>query len=170
MKLIGAGLLLAAGYLAGIWILKPSKEHIALLQEGSFLFRLIETGIRHRKVPLPELFGQISEKTDSLWHLFFSEMKEKLEEGSDTELRALFKQVLEKYMGEKLTKEELILFLQFGEGILTGDMQFQRSNINQISLELEKTVAALKEQFTGRSRVVRIFCLSVSILIVIILI
>ena len=49
MKPAGAVLIIMAGYLTGLWILRPYKEHIALLQEGNHLFCLMDSEVRHRK-------------------------------------------------------------------------------------------------------------------------
>ena len=46
-------------------------EHIRLLEEGELLYRILESEIRNTRTPLPLLFGELSERTDSLWHNFF---------------------------------------------------------------------------------------------------
>ena len=48
-----------------------NAEHIRLLEEGELLYRILESEIRNTRTPLPLLFGELSERTDSLWHNFF---------------------------------------------------------------------------------------------------
>ena len=64
-KLLGACFILMASYLFG------DAEHIRLLEEGELLYRILESEIRNTRTPLPLLFGELSERTDSLWHNFF---------------------------------------------------------------------------------------------------
>lgn len=71
VKLFGACLLLLAAYLAGLKIMEPAAEHIRLLEEGDLLYRILESEIRNARTPLPLLFGELSDRTDTLWHNFF---------------------------------------------------------------------------------------------------
>lgn len=71
VKLFGACLLLLAAYLAGLKIMEPVAEHIRLLEEGDLLYRILESEIRNTRTPLPLLFGELSDRTSTLWHSFF---------------------------------------------------------------------------------------------------
>ena len=71
VKLFGACLLLLASYLAGLKIMEPAAEHIRLLEEGDLLYRILESEIRNTRTPLPLLFGELSDRTNTLWHNFF---------------------------------------------------------------------------------------------------
>ena len=71
VKLFGACLLLFAAYLAGLKIMEPAAEHIRLLEEGDLLYRILESEIRNARTPLPLLFGELSDRTNTLWHNFF---------------------------------------------------------------------------------------------------
>lgn len=71
VKLFGACLLLLAAYLAGLKIMEPAAEHIRLLEEGDLLYRILESEIRNTRTPLPLLFGELSDRTNTLWHNFF---------------------------------------------------------------------------------------------------
>ncbi len=70
-KLLGACFILMASYLFGVKIMERDAEHIRLLEEGELLYRILESEIRNTRTPLPLLFGELSERTDSLWHNFF---------------------------------------------------------------------------------------------------
>ena len=70
-KLFGSSLILFAAYLFGLKIMEPAAEHIRLLQEGELLYRILESEIRNTGTPLPLLFGELSERTNTLWHNFF---------------------------------------------------------------------------------------------------
>ena len=70
-KLLGACFILMASYLFGVKIMERDAEHIRLLEEGELLCRILESEIRNTRTPLPLLFGELSERTDSLWHNFF---------------------------------------------------------------------------------------------------
>ena len=71
VKIFGGCLLLLAAYLAGLKIMEPLAEHILLLEEGDLLYRILESEIRNTKTPLPLLFGELSDRTSTLWHNFF---------------------------------------------------------------------------------------------------
>ena len=150
-------------------ILRPWKEHVELLQEGCFLFGLLESGLRKAKIPLPELFGQIAERTESKWHLFFGEMQQILGKGPDIELSLLFEQILKKNLSMTLPLEEIRLFSQFGRGILTGDMVFQKHNLEEISSVIHNIEGDLRKQLSDRTKVIRVFCFSMSLLIILFL-
>lgn len=70
-KLLGACFILMASYLFGVKIMERDAEHIRLLEGGELLYRILESEIRNTRTPLPLLFGELSERTDSLWHNFF---------------------------------------------------------------------------------------------------
>lgn len=70
-KLFGGCLILLAAYLSGLKIMEPGAEHIRLLEEGDLLYRILESEIRNTATPLPLLFGELSDRTNTLWHNFF---------------------------------------------------------------------------------------------------
>lgn len=71
IKIFGGCLLLLAAYLTGLKIIEPAAEHIRFLEEGDLLYRILESEIRNSKTPLPLLFGELSDRTSTLWHNFF---------------------------------------------------------------------------------------------------
>ena len=49
---------------------EPAAEHIRpLLEEGDLLYRILESEIRNTRTPLPILFGELSDRTNT-WHNF----------------------------------------------------------------------------------------------------
>lgn len=71
VKLTGCGLILLAGILTSFYLLRPLSHKIRLLEEGEYLFRLMESGIRYHKEVLPELFYQLGKKAKTPWQIFF---------------------------------------------------------------------------------------------------
>ena len=51
MKWFGAFLLLVSGYLLSRRLAEPGIRHVELLEEGEYLFRLLESEIRNAKIP-----------------------------------------------------------------------------------------------------------------------
>lgn len=170
VRIIGAGMILLAGYLSGICILAPAREHIKLLEEGNYLFSLMDSGIRNRKILLPDLADEISKKADSIWKDFFSELDRALNEYSDTELTVLFGDLLEKCTGEYFSGEERDIYIRFGDVMFSGDPELMRTNTARLSSELSDHIAELKSELKERSKAVRIFCISISLFVVILLI
>ena len=72
MKILGSVLVLMAGYLLSIRLMEPSGERIRLLEEGEYLFRILESEIRNTKMPLPQLFQELGERTKTVWGDFFT--------------------------------------------------------------------------------------------------
>lgn len=70
-KLAGACFLLIAAYLSGLKIMEPSAERIRLLEEGDLLYRILESEIRNTRTPLPLIFAELSDRTNTRWHNFF---------------------------------------------------------------------------------------------------
>lgn len=70
-KLLGACFLFIAAYLSGLKIMEPSVEHIRALEEGELLYRILESEIRNTRTPLPLLFAELSDRTNTRWHNFF---------------------------------------------------------------------------------------------------
>ena len=70
-KLLGACFILMASYLFGVKILVRDAEDILLFDEVVLLYRILVSEIRNTRTPLPLLFGELSERTDCLWHNFF---------------------------------------------------------------------------------------------------
>lgn len=71
IKLIGCGLIIGAGILTSFELLKPYRNKIKLLEEGEYLFRLMESEIRFHHEILPKLFYELSLKTQTRWKVFF---------------------------------------------------------------------------------------------------
>jgi len=170
LRWLGGLLILTAGYLSGNVILRPQREHIELLVQGSFLFRLLESGMCYHMIPLPELLGQMEIRSASPWRDFFREVRISLCAGPDEGFSRIFERVLRKHMGRMLAPEEMEMFLQLGEGIITQDLQFHSENSQRILSAIEKRTDMLREQLRQRSKAVRVSCMAVSILIIIILI
>ena len=61
VKILGGSLVLIAAYLFGMKLMEPAAEHI----------RLLESEIRNTRTPLPILFGELSDRTNTRWHNFF---------------------------------------------------------------------------------------------------
>lgn len=70
-KIVGACFIMVAAYLSGLQIMQPAAEHIYLLEEGDLLYRILESEIRNTRTPLPLLFAELSDRTNTLWHNFF---------------------------------------------------------------------------------------------------
>ena len=66
VKILGGSLVLIAAYLFGMKLMEPAAEHIRLLEEGDLL-----SEIRNTRTPLPILFGELSDRTNTRWHNFF---------------------------------------------------------------------------------------------------
>ncbi len=71
VKILGGCMILIATYLFGLKIMEPEAQHIQLLEEGDLLYRILESEIRNTGTPLPILFGELSDRTKTLWHNFF---------------------------------------------------------------------------------------------------
>lgn len=170
MKWIGAGLILAAGYLLSQYLILPAMEHLQILEEGEVLFRILESEIRNRKTPLPELFSQISRKTESVWHDFFFDLSEELKKCTDFDFADSFERLLDLHTAPVLTEEERQLILNAGRNFLSDDLMYQRKAIDQLSDQLKKCMEAKREKLKNQKKVYRALCLSMSALIVIILI
>lgn len=53
-------------------LMEPAAEIIScLLEEGDLLYRILESEIRNTRTPLPILFGELSDRTNTRWHNFF---------------------------------------------------------------------------------------------------
>ena len=70
-KLAGTCFLLIASYLSGLKIMEPFAERIRLLEEGNLLYRILESEIRNTRTPLPLIFAELSDRTNTRWHNFF---------------------------------------------------------------------------------------------------
>ena len=71
VKILGGSLVLIAAYPFGMKLMEPAAEHIRLLEEGDLLYRILESEIRNTRTPLPILFGELSDRTNTRWHNFF---------------------------------------------------------------------------------------------------
>ena len=60
-----------SGMIFGMKLMEPAAEHIRLLEEGDLLYRILESEIRNTRTPLPILFGELSDRTNTRWHNFF---------------------------------------------------------------------------------------------------
>lgn len=170
MKWIGAGLVILSGYLLSQYLVNPVREQIIILEEGELLFRILESEIRNRKIPLPELFLQLSRKTDSIWGDFFLAFSQKLQNNTDVEFAESFEQLLISYTSRFLTEEERQIFLNVGRNLLSDDLLYQRKTMEQLSVQLINCLEEKKKNFLNQKEVSRAICLSMSALIVIFLI
>ena len=162
MKWFGAFLLLVSGYLLSRRLAEPGMRHVELLEEGEYLFRLLESEIRNAKIPLPELFADISRRTGSLWKGFFADLSEEMKEERDFAFGDEFERLL--------TEEEQILFLRAGRNLLSDDLTFHKNTSEQLSREIREHVSGMKKRLDSQKKVYQALCLSMSALIVIILI
>lgn len=170
MKWIGAGLVLMAGYLLSQYLIDPVIIQIRLLEEGELLFRILESEIRNAKIPLPELFFEISQKTVSVWHEFFLELSRELNRETDLDFVNSFERLLNFYTSGILEPEEQQIFLNVGRNLLSDDLIYQRQTTDQFSGQLKKCLEEKREKLKNQKKVYRALCLSMSALIVIILI
>lgn len=170
MKWIGAGLVLTAGYLLSQYLVHPAEEHLYMLEEGEVLFRILESEIRNLKTPLPELFLEISMKTQSSWHDFFSDLSSELKQYGDYEFEDIFERLLVFHTSQTLTEEERQLFLNAGRNFLSDDLTYQGRAIGQLSDQLNKCMEEKREKLKNQKKVYRALCLSMSALLIIILV
>ena len=169
VKILGGCLLILASYLAGLKIMEPAAEHIRLLEEGDLLYRILESEIRNTRTPLPILFGELSDRTNTRWHNFFFELSIELSKNTEESFLAIYERVLEKIWKEKLSEEEQRLFLNAGRNLLSADMDYQKEEIKQLSTYLNEKVSQMKKDYTDKKKVVLISCLCIGILAVILL-
>ena len=169
MRWAGAFLLLAAGYLLGRKLVEPEIRHVELLTEGEFLFRVLESEIRSKKVPLPELFEAVSRRTDSLWKDFFAALSEELRQGGDLTFAEVFAQKMERYLSGTLTGEEQRMFVQAGRNLLSDDLVFHREASEKLSEDIRRHVAEKEKELDSRKKVLMALCLSGAALLVILL-
>ena len=170
MKWFGAFLLLVSGYLLSRRLAEPGIRHVELLEEGEYLFRLLESEIRNAKIPLPELFADISRRTGSLWKGFFADLSEEMKEERDFAFGDEFECLLTFHLSGILTEEELLLFLRAGRNLLSDDLTFHKNTSKQLSREIREHVSGMKKRLDSQKKVYQALCLSMSALIVIILI
>lgn len=62
---------MCAGVLTANQMLTPYRERVWMLEEGEYLFRLMESEICYHRQILPEICYELSCKTKSRWNLFF---------------------------------------------------------------------------------------------------
>lgn len=170
MRWIGAFLLLAAGYLFSRRLAEPGMRHIELLEEGEYLFRLLESEIRNAKIPLPELFLDIGGRTNSLWKAFFTDLSTEMRKSADFAFADEFERLLSFHLSQILTDEEQALFLRAGRNLLSDDFVFHKNTAKQLSEEIREHVSERKKRLDSQKKVYQALCLSISALIVIILI
>lgn len=169
MKIAGALLVFVAGYLLSRQLMEPSLRHLRLLEEGEFLFRIMESEIRNSKKPLPELFYDISQRTESLWKVFFFDLSEELKKSGDLEFADEFERLLTFHLSSDLTQEEMGLFFQAGRNLLSDDLLFHKKAAEQLSEEIQKQTAVMQKRLENQKKVYQAVCLSMSALLVIIL-
>lgn len=170
MRWMGAFLLLAAGYLLSRRLAEPEMRHIELLEEGEYLFRLLESEIRNAKIPLPELFLDIGDRTNSLWKAFFTDLSTEMKGSADVAFADEFERLLCFHFSQALTEEEQNLFLRAGRNLLSDDFVFHKHTSEQLSEEIREQVSGRKKRLDSQKKVYQALCLSISALIVIILI
>ena len=115
MKWFGAFLLLVSGYLLSRRLAEPGIRHVELLEEGEYLFRPAGIGDQNAKIPLPELFADISRRTGSLWKGFFADLSEEMKEERDFAFGDEFERLLTFHLSEILTKKSCSFFCGRGE-------------------------------------------------------
>ena len=73
VKILGGmpAFFMISGMIFGMKLMEPAAEHIRLLEEGDLLYRILESEIRNTRTPLPILFGELSDRTNTRWHNFF---------------------------------------------------------------------------------------------------
>lgn len=169
VKLFGACLLLFAAYLAGLKIMEPAAEHIRLLEEGDLLYRILESEIRNARTPLPLLFGELSDRTNTLWHNFFFELSITLTKNTDESFSDIYERLLKKIWKGKFSEEEQRLFLNAGRNLLSDDIYYQKEEIKQLSAYLNERIEQMKREYTARKKVVLVSCLCMGTLAVILL-
>lgn len=170
MKILGIIFIMAAGYLFSQRLIGPMVSHMKLLEEGEFLFRFLESEIRNSKTPLPELFSQISSRTDSAWHDFFQDLSNALKECSDFEFTDEFDRLLTFHMSKIMPEEERMIFFNAGRNLLSDDLIFQRKSMDQLSIQLRDCISKMHESLKIQKKVYQALCLSISALIIIIFI
>lgn len=110
VKILGGSLVLIAAYLFGMKLMEPAAEHIRLLEEGDLLYRILESEIRNTRTPLPILFGELSDRTNTRWHNFFElsiTLTKNTEESFLTIYERLFKKNMERKVFKRRTKSIL---------------------------------------------------------------
>ncbi len=169
IKIFGGCLLLLAAYLTGLKIMEPAAEHIRFLEEGDLLYRILESEIRNAKTPLPLLFGELSDRTSTLWHNFFFELSITLSKNTEESFQTIYERLLKKTWKDKLSKEEQKLFLDAGRNLLSDDTYYQKEEIKQLSIYLNKRISQMKTEYTVKKKVVLVSCLCIGTLAVILL-
>ena len=61
------------------------------------------------------------------------------------------------------------MFLNAGRNLLSEDLYYQQQEIQQLSTHLNEKVTQLKKEYTGKKKVVLVFCLCMGIVAVILL-
>lgn len=170
MKWAGALLLLISGYLFSHRLAEPGMRHVEVLEEGEYLFRLLESEIRNAKIPLPELFAQIGCRTNSKWKDFFLDFSEELKGSADFAFEEELERLLCFHLSDILTEEEEQLFLRAGRNLVSDDFVFHKNASEQLSFEIREHVSVMRKKLDSQKKVYQAVCLSMSALIVIILI
>lgn len=170
MKLLGACLVLAAGYLAGLCLMEPARRHLAFLEEGEYLLQLLESELREERLPLPELFALLGSHSTGEWSAFFLELSQTLRGREDRQLFALWEQTLQSTTSGILRKEEQALFAQAGKCLFSADRHFHENTLEGLSRRLQEHNNALRHSLQEKNKVCRAMCLSLSALLIIILI
>ena len=80
-----------------------------------------------------------------------------------------YEKILEKVWKEKLSKEEQRMFLNAGRNLLSDDMYYQQEEMRQLSVFLNERICQMKKEYTGKKKVVLVFCLCMGTLAVILL-
>lgn len=169
VKIFGGSLVLIAAYLFGVKLMEPAAEHIRLLEEGDLLYRILESEIRNTRTPLPILFGELSDRTNTRWHNFFFELSITLSKNTEESFLTIYERLLKNTWKEKFSKEEQNLFLNAGRNLLSDDMEYHREEIKQLSEYLNKKILQMKKEYTNKKKVVLISCLCMGALAVILL-
>ena len=169
VKILGGCMILIATYLFGLKIMEPEAQHIQLLEEGDLLYRILESEIRNTGTPLPILFGELSDRTKTLWHNFFFELSVVLSQNTEESFVTIYERILKKVWKEKFSEEEQQLFLNVGRNLLSDDIYYQQEETKQLSIHLNEKIHQMKKEYVGKKKVVLVFCICMGILTVIIL-
>lgn len=76
---------------------------------------------------------------------------------------------MKKTWKDKLSKEEQKLFLDAGRNLLSDDTYYQKEEIKQLSIYLNKRISQMKTEYTVKKKVVLVSCLCIGTLAVILL-
>ena len=101
--------------------------------------------------------------------IIFFELSLALSKNIEESFFNIYEKILEKVWKEKLSKEEQRMFLNAGRNLLSDDMYYQQEEMRQLSVFLNERISQMKKEYTGKKKVVLVFCLCMGTLAVILL-